>query len=404
MLVHVSRPRLRDVLGAFATTVFVLVASAAVGDHAARHFGQPYQSLAAPGYLLIITTGVALAWRRLAPNTVLVVVFAAVTAYTAIGYPAGPIYSPLIVAFMFAIVHGDRRVGYAVLVAGYLIAAKPLFDHSGLGFELGLAAWLLVLAAGGEIARIRIRVRRAEAQEAALAATATREQTRRQAGEERLRIARDLHDVLAHHLALITVQANAGLVTLTRDVDRTEASLRAIKDSGNAALTELRSVLDLLRADQDDAAPRDPTPALSGGGDLDRLADGARAAGLTVRTELLGRPRSLPGPVDRAAFRIVQEALTNAVRHSGPGTAVLVRVRYGDGELGLFIDNDGRGDNGRGDTGAHSRSPGGGNGLPGMRERATSLGGTLQAGPTARGGFLVEAALPTSGDFTQEHQ
>ena len=394
MFSHLCRPQLRDRLGAAAITLFVLGTSAAVGDHAAQHFGQPYRPLGDPGYLLILVAGIALAWRRIAPNTVLVIVFAAVTAYSAAGYPAGPIYSPLIVAFMFALVHGDRRISYAVLAAGYLLAARPGFGQASLSFQLGLAAWLLVLAAAGEIVRIRIRVRRAETQEAALAAAATREQTRRRAGEERLRIARDLHDVLAHHLALITVQANAGLVTLTRDADRTEASLRAIKDSGNAALTELRSVLDLLRADQDDAAPRDPTPALSGGGDLDRLADGARAAGLTVRTEMLGEPRPLPGPVDRAAYRIVQEALTNAVRHSGPGTAVLVRVRYGDGELGLFIDNDGRGD-----TGTNSRSPGGGNGLPGMRERATSLGGTLRAGPTARGGFLVEATLPTSGDF-----
>ena len=396
---HLSRPLLRDAQTAAAIALFTMATSATVRDHASQQLSQSYRPLAIPGYLLIGAIGVALAWRRIAPNTVLVLVFALVAGYNLIGYPSGPIYVPLVGAFLFCYVRGDRRVAYASLVAGYLLATKPLLGHTGLAVQLGLAAWLLVLAALGEIFRIRIRVRRAEAQEAELATEAARELTRRRAGEERLRIAQDLHDVLAHHLALITVQANAGLVTLTRDTDRTEAALRAIKDSGNAALGELRSVLDLLRADQDDTAPRDPTPALSADGGLDHLVDGATAAGLRVRTELLGQVRPLPGPVDRAAYRIAQEALTNAVRHSGPGTTVLIRIRYAENELHLFIDNDGHGarTDPRPDT-ARLESPGGGNGLPGMRERASALGGTLRAEATTRGGFLVEAALPTTGE------
>ncbi|HEV2638754.1 MAG TPA: histidine kinase [Actinocrinis sp.] len=417
MRLHAPRPLPRDAAGAAVLTVLGLAFGVISGWHQARHPASGFQAPTVLGYLLIVVEGVALAWRQRAPNVVLLVVFAAESAFTLSGYPPGLVYLPLIAAFGSAVVYGDRRIAYAVLVAGYLLAARPLVGHTGLAFQVGLASWLAALAAFAEIVRIRRRVRRAEAQEAERAREAAGEAARRRAGEERLRIARDLHDVLAHHLALITVQANAGLVTLGRDAARTEAALRAIKDSGNTALGELRSVLELLRAGQDEAAPRDPTPVLSRADDLARLVDGAKAAGLSVRTQILGAARPLPGPVDRAGYRIAQEALTNAVRHAGPGTGVVVRIRYAEKELRLFVDDDGRGiamagagvaavaAGSAGVTGPAGMaavtgpanppsSSGGGNGLPGMRERVAALGGTVRAEPTARGGFLVEAVLP----------
>jgi signal transduction histidine kinase len=401
---HVSRPPSRDVIGAAVVTVITLAIGLLAGVHAAHDPGSGYEPLVGPGYALVVLEGAAIAWRRRAPTTVLLVVFAIESGYTLAGYSPGLIYIPLITAFATAVIYGDRRVAYGVLVGGYLMATRPGFGHTGLAFQVGLASWLAALAAFAEIIRIRRRVRQAEAQQAERSREAARELARRRAGEERLRIARDLHDVLAHHLALITVQANAGLVTLTRDTERTEAALRAIKDSGNAALGELRSVLDLLRTgqedqdEQDEQAPRDPTPAFSRTDDFNRLADGAKAAGLTVRTETLGTVRPLPGPVDRAAYRIVQETLTNAVRHAGPGTGIHLRVQYSQDELRLLIEDDGRG--AAATTAAMAArptpaSPGGGNGLPGMRERAAALGGTLRAEPTTRGGFLVEAVFPT---------
>ena len=394
---HVPRPQLRHVIGSVVLAVPSLGIAAATGWHTQTHPGAGAHPLGVLGYLLIVAECVALAWRRLAPTVVLLIVFTLESTYTLLGYAPGGVYFPLITAFAMAMVYGNRRVTYGVLAAGYLIAVQPGFGHTSLTFQVALASWLAALAAFTEIARIRQRVRRAEAQEAERALEAARESARRRAGEERLRIARDLHDVLAHHLALITVQANAGLITLGRDAERTEAALRAIKDSGNTALGELRSVLDLLRAGQDETAPRDPTPVLSRDGDLARLVDGARAAGLSVRIRTLGTPRPLPGPVDRAGYRIVQEALTNAVRHAGPGTSVDVRIGFAQDELRLFVDDDGQGTAVVRDTASPADSAGGGNGLPGMRERVATLGGTLNAEPTVRGGFLVGAVIPTTG-------
>jgi signal transduction histidine kinase len=251
--------------------------------------------------------------------------------------------------------------------------------------QAALASWLLLLAAIAELSRLAGRARRAEAERAARTEEARREQARRRAGEERLRMAQDLHDVLAHQLALITVQANAGLAMLHRQPARAGESLQAIKQAGNSALAELRGVLDALRADGTQA-PRRPTPLLSRAADLQALIDGAQAAGLTVIHETaLVRP--LPTAVDAAAYRVVQEALTNAVRHAGPGSTVTLCVRLADDTLEVEVTDDGRG-------APQPGTAGGGNGLPGMAERIGALGGTLQAGPTPAGGFTVTARIP----------
>jgi signal transduction histidine kinase len=241
-----------------------------------------------------------------------------------------------------------------------------------------LAAWILVLFGTAEAVRIR-RERRTEA------ARIRDEESRRRASEERLRIARELHDALGHHLSLINVQSGVALHLNEELPEGTRSSLSAIKQASKDALSELRSVLDVLRQ-EGEPAPRSPGSTLAR---LDDLVSQASAAGLEVRTETEGEARPLPFAVDVAAYRIVQEALTNVTRHSGAATAT-VHVCYGEHNLTVEVDDDGKG------SGPHTADSGG-TGIGGMRARVRALGGQLQAGPRPEGGFRVRARLPLDG-------
>jgi signal transduction histidine kinase len=235
-----------------------------------------------------------------------------------------------------------------------------------------------VLLGGAEIVRIR---RERVAEEARIA----QEEALRRASEERLRIARELHDALGHHLSLINVQSGVAL-HLNEDLpDQARSSLSAIKEASKEALIELRSVLDILR-EEGERAPRSPTSTLAR---LEDLVSQAAAAGLDVRTETEGTTRPLPFGVDVAAFRIVQEALTNVTRHAGKATAT-IRLSYGERHVTVEIDDDGRGAPPQGTVGT-------GRGIVGMRERVSALGGELEAGPRPEGGFRVRARLPLDG-------
>jgi signal transduction histidine kinase len=213
-------------------------------------------------------------------------------------------------------------------------------------------------------------------------AVAREEQERRQASEERLRMARELHDVLGHHLSLINVQAGVGLHLMDNRPEQAREALTAIKTASSEALREVRAVLGVLRPEEE-AAPRQP--ALG----LDRLDELTADAGLAVTTRTSGERRPLPAEVDRAAYRIVQEALTNVRKHAAPEVTAEVTVDYAPGELRLSIRNNGE---------AASGTPpeGGGSGIAGMRARAETLGGSLHAGPLPGGGFLVTALLPAA--------
>jgi signal transduction histidine kinase len=235
-------------------------------------------------------------------------------------------------------------------------------------------AWLTVVVAAGVLWRFR-RERREQAR-AALA-----EEQRRRAGEERLRIAQELHDVLGHHVSLINVQAGVALFLLDDDPEQARSALTEIKRSSRELLREMRSTLGVLRG-VDAEAPHQPTPGLDR---LDALLDEVRAAGLDVTLRTAGDQRALPTGVDLAAYRIVQESLTNTRRHSGAGTATVL-IGYRDRELELRIDDDG--------SGPPATERTGGNGLLGMTERAHALGGTLETGPGPERGFRVRARLP----------
>jgi signal transduction histidine kinase len=357
-------------------------AALAVGIGAAQLFGTALAAQNQPdsrsfdvlAVLLLAAGALALVARRSHPVAVLAVAMVTTFAYVLLDYPGGPIWGTLIVAFYTVMTTGHRRIGYVAVAVGFTsIWWEPvLVDRPvpSVGEGLAFAAWMLVLVAVTEI----VRVRRAYQSE-----RERREQEAEQArrGEQRLAIARDLHDVLAHNISLMNVQASTALHLLDTHPEQARPALEAIKQASAETLSELRGVLDALRHPDS----RGPAPTLARVEDL-RLQ--AAAAGLDIETVVEGTPRPLPAGVELAAFRICQEAVTNVIRHAGARHASLT-LTYCARELTVEVIDDGRGRNG---------SAGGGNGLPGMRERTATVGGSLEAGPRPGGGFRVRARLP----------
>ncbi|WP_406289940.1 sensor histidine kinase [Embleya sp. NBC_00896] len=388
--------RVRDVVVALAVCAFTL----GTMSFAASHQASGPQHLDALGVFLLAFGPLSLIVRRRFPAAVLLTTVGSALLYTMLDYPRGPLFLAMIIALFGAFAAGLRLVAYVVLAIGYtgFVWISPLVTSqatSGLGPGLGLAAWLLVLAGIGEMLRLRKAYRAAEAQRARVQSLGLAEAERRRAGDERLRIARELHDVLAHHISLMNVQASVGLELMDSSPEQAREALTAVKYASREALGELRSVLEILKGDSadrsgPDGAPRAPTAGLD---HLDDLIARTSAGGLTVRVERAGTPRPLTAPVDLAAYRIVQEALTNTLRHAGASEAV-VRVDYGPTGLDVAIR-----DNGHAPAGERRRAPvdvltSGGNGLHGMRQRAAALGGHCVAGPVPGRGFHVQAHLP----------
>jgi signal transduction histidine kinase len=361
----------------------LVVAILQVGGTAGAGHRQPERwSLDALGVALLLAGPAALLVRRRWPEVSLAVAFSAALAYWLTDYPRGPAGFPaLIVALVSAVLAGRRAFAWGTLAVGYLgfTVLPPLLGQESwdVGRALGLAAWLLVLGTGAEIIRSR-RERRAEL------AHVQAEEARRRASDERLLIARELHDVLAHNISLINVQAGVALHLLDERPDQARPALAAIKDASKEALGELRSVLDVLRRSGDGTtAPRAPTAGLR---DLPGLVERTRTAGVDVKLDVSGDVRPVPAGVDLAAFRIAQEALTNVVRHADAGSA-RVRLEYGDEHLTVQVDDDGVG------ATVPSRESAG-RGIAGMRERVQALNGTFEAGPRPGRGFRVRARLP----------
>jgi signal transduction histidine kinase len=340
--------------------------------------GQPERAdVDAWAVLLLLVGPVAmfLGWRW--PLVPVVTATTAACVFVGLGYPFGPIFASVVVSLFLAVQAGRRR-GVLVIapLAFVAFAVAVTLDDRGDGFRwphmLISAGWMTAVLAVSEIVRVR-REQHAERQR-------TREAAReRQLADERVRLAQELHDVLAHNISLINVQASTALHLIGQQPERAGEALGNIKRASADALGELRAALDVLR---DGESPRAPAPRLA---DLPALLDGVRAGGIDVRFTADDVPAELTSPVELAAFRIVQEALTNVTRHS---TARSVSVRLGgtDGALEIEVVDDGHGASAPADT------PG--RGLLGMRERAAALGGSFDAGPTERGGFRVRARLP----------
>lgn len=340
------------------------------------------------GIGLLLLPAAALWWRRAHPIAVLLGCFAVTTTFLRLPYPDGPVYGPLIVGLITAVMAGRRVAGYSVVAAAVLVSSlSPALlgqESVSLWRTAGLTAWLLFLASVGEVVRYRRALAAAEHRQLTMSLRAQADEVRRKATEDRLHLARELHDVLGHHLAAIHVQANAGLELFATEPHVVPERLRAVRDASRTALLDVQTFLDSLRESIDDA-PREPSATVA---DLDRLIAPARAGGVPVRASVHGPVRPLPANVDLAASRVIQEALTNVLRHAGrPDTTV--RVAYEVAGLTVRVENATATA-----TAADAAANSGGRGIPGMRARVSDLGGTLIAGPTRDNGWSVVAELP----------
>ena len=340
------------------------------------HLFSPPRSLGPVDWVLLVVGPVALVARRRHPVLVLWVTFATTFAPSGTGLT----HVSFLVAFFVAATSGQRYLAWLALALTYVwtIWLAPLVGGYTVPANdaLGLAGWLLAVAIAAEATRIR-------GERAAVTRASRQLDQRRQQSDERLRIARDLHDVIGHNISLINVQASMGLDLMDSQPEQARAALSAIKSASKEALEELRTMLTPLRGD-DDVAPRSPAPGLDR---LPELIEVTRAAGLAVEVEITGTARPLPAAVQLAAYRIIQESLTNVARHAGR-VPVTVRVSYDDADVHVEID-----DNGPAPSPGAS-AIGTGSGITGMRERATALGGDLSAGFRRGGGFRVSARLP----------
>ncbi|WP_449061050.1 sensor histidine kinase, partial [Planomonospora algeriensis] len=307
----------------------LIVGAVQVATNYGAQGNQPERLPADPlGVVLLLAGPLALFWRRRNPVLTLTVTVVTMVVFVARGHAYGPIFFSPAIALHQALVLGHRRAAWTAAAAAYAfflvhttwLAPVP---STGLWHSLAMAAVMGVLLATGEFARAR-RERKAERERTA------REETRRQVSEERLTMAQELHDVLAHNISLIHVQASTALHLIDDHPEQARTALATIKQASKDVLTEMRSVIGVLRDD----APRSPTAG------LDRLGELIGRSGLDVTAETAGDVRPLPPGVERAGYRIVQECLTNARRHA-PGSSVTVLLEYGARELLIRVTDSG---------------------------------------------------------------
>ncbi len=364
-------------------------ALAAVHQHPAR-------TLDLGGYALLALGPALLLQRLRRPVAVLLGSFALTLAYLLAGYPLGPIYAALVVAFFTCALERSRAIAYAVLAAGYVSVqfGVPWLrerEWPSLAGATAVGVWMLLLLAAAEGLIARRSAARAAAARAEEEERRRAEAEQRRASDERLQIARELHDVLAHSLSVINVQSAVALELVDRRPEQVRQALTAIKTTSREALAEVQGILDALRRPQDQV-PLTPTPSLA---DLASLARRAQDAGLTVVTRIDGTPVPLPARVEFAGARLVQEALTNVLRHSA-SPRVELQVRYRPGEVRVRVTDDGPARTpAAAGRDVEEDGPSGGNGIPGMRERVLALGGTLEAAPHGAG-FRVTGTFPLS--------
>jgi signal transduction histidine kinase len=308
-----------------------------------------------------------------------------VLALLALGYSSAVIGAALFLAAYTVAAQSDRRttavaIGYAalMLVLVAVVAPTPM-GVAGLVTNVALFTGAFALGGSTHVRRENVALLQERAQ---LAERARADEARTAVADERLRIAQELHDVLGHSLGVIALQAGVGAHVIDADPAEAKASLEAISRTSRTSLAEVRRILGALRTDAGTTGYHPP----QGLDALDALAAELTDAGLPVQVHVRGTPHQVPAALDLTGYRVVQEALTNVVKHAGPARAE-VTVGYADGQVTVQVDDDGPGTDPRGGT------PGG-HGHLGMRERVAVWGGTLQAGPRPDGGYRVLATLP----------
>jgi signal transduction histidine kinase len=392
--------RLADAV--IALGVAILGAGSALG---ARHQGE-HVPLAATAILAAM--GLILAARRRFPGSVLVVMALLVAGLVAAGTSLEGGFVAVLISSYSAAVYGSRRLAFGLATATVIVllgvgiptALGFAWLHTATPVRILLAAdgaWLVGLVIRGQFsarsAHLEIMRERAE-----LTAARQQEEGRRATIAERLRIARELHDIVAHHLSVVVIQAQGAQRTIGRDPERAMAAMTQVEQTGRTALEEMRGLLGLLRSGEqsDDRADAEADGGAGGArlappglADIGALAEQMRAAGLQVAVHTAGEPRDIREDVSLTVYRIVQEALTNVLKHAGPATAT-VSLSFGDA-FDISVTDDGRG--AAADLTADGL-PGAGRGTAGMRERVAMLNGQLTVGPRPGGGFRVHATIP----------
>ena len=350
----------------------------AVSAHAHTTTGRPLDGL---GYGLLVAAGMAVGLGRRGPKTATAVITVVLAMFVVRRYPDGPVWVTGLIALATLGWRCGRRAAAVGAVGMLAVLAAVALLAGGVGWLVPAiyAGWALAAVLGGAALRNR-RSYLASLQERALSAERTREEEAgRRVAEERLRIARDLHDSVAHGMATISVQAGAAAHVISRRPEAAAEALAVIQRASGVVLDELAAMLAVLR-DDTQQADRAPVP---GAKEIARLAETTTEAGLTVALTVEGPAREVPGVIGTAAYRVVQESLTNVLRHSTASTARVRLAAHPDGRLLVEVGDDG--------PGAAGTCGGTGVGIRGMRERVTSTGGRFQAGPAAGGGFLVRA-------------
>jgi signal transduction histidine kinase len=345
----------------------------------------PMAGIPFAGLVLLVIACVALYWRRAYPLLVLAATGALTIVASGIGYTdpteLAPCYAMLVALYSVGRYVDDERWSYVGLAGAFAVVG---FDYLigemtavavGFGFVVLSVVWYI-----GR--RLRERAERSEELRRERAADSDRA-----VQAERTRIARELHDVVAHRVSLMTVQAGAAKTVAAEDPQAALRAMEAVEHAGRQALDELRHLLGVLRPSADGGS-LGPQPGLL---DVPRLVDQFREAGLDVSLSVSGATTDLPARVDLSAYRIIQEALTNVLKHAGPGAQSDVRISIDVSTVAIEISDDGQ---------AVTSLPGSGHGIMGMRERAVLLGGSLAAGPLPGGGFRVVARLPIGGGAT----
>jgi signal transduction histidine kinase len=361
----------------------VLLVVQLAGSHFAERHQVEARRLDGLAYLLLVLGPLAWVFLRRRPLVVCSVAVGAAAVYLGVGYPVGPVVASAGLSLLAAVARGRRWGAWVVAAVGFvaLLGLGAVSDHPlGLDRLVGFAVWLVLLLVVGEAPRYR-------AEQFAAARRARAAETRVAASAERLALARDLHDTIGHSLSMIAVQAGVALHLLDEHPEQARPALTAIRTASREALEEVRATLSILR--EEDFEGR-PMPGLARVGDLVAAAQVGGLDVLVVPEPLGDSVIGLPESVDAAAFRVVQEGLTNVARHSAAGMAT-VSVRRSASELEVSVLDDG--------LGADPVVEGGG--LRGMRERAAALGGTVEAGPIDGGGFRVAVRFPLDGQVSR---